>query len=145
MRKIVIFFGGKSSENEISVLTGVFVLNLIDREKYIPVPVYLHTDGGMYTSGKMSDLNTFRKGGVSGFQRVFFDGGGMYAFTPGKPKIKLLGKPDGALNCCHGGLGEGGCRTQRGLCPRQGLYRTCGLRQHGRGPAVTDKDLPADK
>ena len=45
MRKIVIFFGGKSSENEISVLTGVFVLNLIDREKYIPVPVYLHTDG----------------------------------------------------------------------------------------------------
>lgn len=32
MRKIVIFFGGKSSENEISVLTGVFVLNLIDRE-----------------------------------------------------------------------------------------------------------------
>lgn len=108
MRKIVIFFGGKSSENEISVLTGVFVLNLIDREKYIPVPVYLHTDGGMYTSGKMSDLNTFRKGGVSGFQRVFFDGGGMYAFTPGKPKIKFLGKPDGALNCCHGGLGEGG-------------------------------------
>ena len=32
MRKIAILFGGKSNENEISVLTGVFVLNLIDRE-----------------------------------------------------------------------------------------------------------------
>ena len=38
MRKVAVFFGGKSCEREISILTGVFALNLIDREKYIPVP-----------------------------------------------------------------------------------------------------------
>lgn len=76
MRKIAILFGGKSNENEISVLTGVFVLNLIDREKYLPVPVYIHTDGQMYTSPRMSDLGVFRKGDFSSFKRIFFDGGG---------------------------------------------------------------------
>ena len=62
MRKIAVLFGGKSAENEISVLTGVFVLNLIDREKFQPLPVYLHTDGGMYTSSRMADLGLFRRG-----------------------------------------------------------------------------------
>lgn len=108
MRKIAILFGGKSAENEISVLTGVFVLNLIDREKYIPLPVYLHTDGGMYTSPRMTDLEIFRRGDFSSFKRIFFDGGSMYSFNPAKARVKPLGKVDGALNCCHGGLGEGG-------------------------------------
>ena len=36
MQKIAVLFGGKSNENEISILTGVFVLNLIDKEKFIP-------------------------------------------------------------------------------------------------------------
>lgn len=59
MRNVAVVFGGKSCENEISILTGVFVLNVLDREKYNPVPVYVHTDGGMYTSSKMNDLRVF--------------------------------------------------------------------------------------
>ena len=47
MRKAAVFFGGKSCENEISVLTGIFVLNLIDGENFSPFPIYIHTDGGM--------------------------------------------------------------------------------------------------
>ena len=108
MRKVAVLFGGKSCENEISVLTGVFVLNLIDREKFIPVPVYIHTDGGMYTSPKMTDLNIFKKRDFSSFERIFFDGGTMYVFNGAKTKAKNKGKIDAALNCCHGGLGEGG-------------------------------------
>ncbi len=108
MRKVAVFFGGKSCENEISILTGVFVLSLIDREKFVPFPVYLHTDGGMYTSEKMFDLNVFREKKYSSFERVFFDGGVVYALCGAKKKIKRLGKIDVAMNCCHGGLGEGG-------------------------------------
>lgn len=108
MLKVAVLFGGKSCENEISVLTGVFVLNLLDREKYVPVPVYIHTDGGMYTSAKMTDLNVFKKKEFSSFEQIFFDGGTMYAFNGAKTKIKNKGKIDAALNCCHGGLGEGG-------------------------------------
>lgn len=107
MRKVAVFFGGKSCENEISVLTGVFVLSLIDREKFSLFPVYIHTDGGMYTSPKMTDLNVFREKKYSSFTRIFFDGGVAYALSGGK-KVKRLSKIDVAINCCHGGLGEGG-------------------------------------
>ncbi len=108
MRKVAVFFGGKSCENEISVLTGVFVLNLIDREKFSPFPVYIHTDGGTYTSPKMTDLNFFKEKPFAETERVFFDGNTVYALNVKKCKIKRLAKIDVAINCCHGGLGEGG-------------------------------------
>lgn len=108
MRKIAVIFGGKSCENEISILTGVFVLNLLDRTKYTVYPVYIHTDGNMYTSSCMTDLEIFRKQDVSAFQRIFFEEGSMYALNERKMRIKRIAKIDCALNCCHGGLGEGG-------------------------------------
>ena len=108
MRKVAVFFGGRSCENEISVLTGVFVLNVISGEKYTPIPIYIHTDGEAYTSPKMKDLSTFKEVKTSSFTRVFFDGGWLYAWGKDKKKVKRLYKIDVALNCCHGGLGEGG-------------------------------------
>lgn len=108
MRKVAVFFGGKSCENEISILTGVFILNLLDREKYIPFPIYIHTDGGMYTSSDMTNLNVFKEKRVSSFERIFLDGGSVYALNEKKSRAKRLAKIDVAINCCHGGLGEGG-------------------------------------
>lgn len=108
MRKVAVFFGGKSCENEISVLTGIFVLNLLDRAKYTPVPIYVHTDGGMYTSSAMYDLESFRRKKMENFQKIFLDGATVYAFNPKKKGVKRLTEIDVALNCCHGGLGEGG-------------------------------------
>ena len=108
MRKVAVLFGGRSCENEISVLTAVFVMRLLDRTKYTVVPVYIHLDGGMYSSEKMFDLDVFREKQLGGFERVFFDGGRMYLRKQGKKKIRDAGKIDVALNCCHGGLGEGG-------------------------------------
>ncbi|MBR2329632.1 MAG: hypothetical protein IKA40_00130, partial [Clostridia bacterium] len=103
IRKVAVFFGGKSCENEISILTAVFVLRLIDREKYEPVPLYIHTDGNLYTSKDMFDLNAFKENNKKNFQRVFLENGVLYAFYPTKHKIKRLTKIDVALNCCHGG------------------------------------------
>ena len=108
MRKVAVFFGGKSCENEISVLTGIFILNLLDRERFSPFPIYVHTDGGMYTSPDMSNLNVFKEKRVSDFERIFLDGGSVYALNEKKRKVKRLAKIDVAINCCHGGLGEGG-------------------------------------
>ncbi|MBQ8684624.1 MAG: hypothetical protein IJ514_00420 [Clostridia bacterium] len=108
MRKVAVLFGGRSCENEISVLTGVFVLNLLDREKFLPLPVYIHTDGTAYSSPKMQDLNVFKEGKQTGFDRVFFEGGCLYTLNPAKKRVKRLAKVDAAINCCHGGLGEGG-------------------------------------
>lgn len=108
MRTVAVLFGGKSCESEISILTGVFVLNLLDREKYQPIPVYLHTDGKMYTSEKMFSLKTFEKKEFASFRQIFFDGGGMYELNIKRKRAKWIKKIDVALNCCHGGLGEGG-------------------------------------
>lgn len=107
MQCVAVIFGGRSSENEISVLTGVFAYNLLDRQKFTPLPIYVHTDGNFYTSPKMNDLETFKKLDVLSFKRVAFFGGALYEMKKGK-KLKRLCKVDVALNCCHGGWGEGG-------------------------------------
>ena len=108
MRKVAVFFGGRSCENEISVLTGIFLLNVLDREKFSPIPIYIHTDGGMYTSPSMTELNAFKEKKLSKFEKIFFNEGSVYALNAKKGKIKKLAKIDVAINCCHGGLGEGG-------------------------------------
>ena len=108
MRKVAVLFGGESCENEISVLTGVFVLKVLEGSGFDPVPVYIHTDGKTYSSPKMKDLNVFREKNREGFRQVLFDGDGLYEVNFAKRKLKRLAKIDVALNCCHGGLGEGG-------------------------------------
>ncbi len=108
MRKVAVFFGGRSCENEISILTGLFVMNLLDREQFIPFPVYIHTDGVAYTSPKMTDLQFFRGSRQGEMRKIFFHGHTVYALNEKKQRVKPLAKIDVAINCCHGGLGEGG-------------------------------------
>ena len=108
MRKIAVVFGGKSCENEISVLTGVFALNVIDREKYDIYPVYFDLDGRAYHCPKMSDLAVFRDGKRTGFMRVFFEDGCLYELKKDGKRVRCIAKIDAVLNCCHGGWGEGG-------------------------------------
>ena len=107
MQKVGVFFGGRSCENEISVLTGVFVARLL-KENFDVLPVYLHTDGRAYTSPNMTELDVFKNLNVQRFERVIFEEGTAYAFSPTKKKLRKIAKIDGAINCCHGGFGEGG-------------------------------------
>lgn len=107
MRKVGVIFGGRSCENEISVLTGVFVARLL-QEKYDVLPIYLHTDGKAYTSKSMTELDTFKTLNLQKCTRLILEDGKAYAFLPTKGKLRLIGKLDGAINCCHGGFGEGG-------------------------------------
>ena len=90
MRKVAVIFGGKSCENEISILSGVFVLNLLRGEKFLPLPVYVHIDGTAYTSKKMHLLETFKRIKVKEFDRVFFEGGNLYAFEKGEKKVRKI-------------------------------------------------------
>ncbi len=106
--KVAVLFGGKSVENEISVLTGVFVMNVMDKERYQIIPIYVHTDGCTYTASNMHDLRVFKEKNYSTFRRVFLDGGRVYAWSSNGKKVKALEKVDVILNCCHGGLAEGG-------------------------------------
>ena len=108
MRKVAVVFGGRSCESEISVLTGVLALNVLDRERYQPFPIYIHTDGCMYTSPRMMSVDAFQEKDRGKFQRIFINGHTVYALNEKKGRIKPLLNLDVMLNCCHGGLGEGG-------------------------------------
>ncbi|MBQ9714364.1 MAG: hypothetical protein IJV83_03475 [Clostridia bacterium] len=108
MRKVAVVFGGKSCENEISVLTGVFVTKVMEGSNYEAIPVYVHRDGTWYVSPKLKELSTFQKGKFDGLERVILYGKALYAVQPQKRRMKKLTDLDVMLNCCHGGVGEGG-------------------------------------
>lgn len=107
MVNVAVFFGGESAEREISVLTGVFVLNVLDPNRFNPVPVYIHSDGKFYSDSSMRDLDVFKKKPYR-FERVLFEGNAIYRFKGEKHKLKKKVAVDAAINCCHGGWGEGG-------------------------------------
>ena len=55
--------------------------NLLDKLKYTVFPVYVDMDGVFYTSSDMFDLNVFKEKKGGKFQKIFFDGGSMYALN----------------------------------------------------------------
>ncbi len=99
MKTVLIFFGGNSNEREISVITGMLVLNLL-RGKCNAVPVYLLPAGGMAT-GDFHSPADFKIGAKTRFIPVAFTDGGIVR------RHKII-RADCALNCCHGGMGEDG-------------------------------------
>lgn len=103
MKTVAVFFGGKSNEHEISVITGLLAVNLL-REKYRVVPVYLSQSGEWYSSEKMRSVDDL-KSVSSDYPRVVLEGRTLVLHKKRKKKAAVI---DVALNCCHGGAGEDG-------------------------------------
>ena len=60
IKRLLIFFGGKSTEHDISVITGVLALNCVNTEDYVPVGVYVTKTGEWYGGNEyLKDLNFF--------------------------------------------------------------------------------------
>ncbi len=55
-----VLFGGRSVENEISVVTAIQTMEAMDREKYNVVPVYIAKTGKWYTGDALLDLNNYK-------------------------------------------------------------------------------------
>lgn len=110
LQNVAVFFGGKSAEREISVLTGVLAFKMIDPAKYRAIPVYIHSDGDFYTSPEAFSLNVFKERPfpLHKFSRCYFQSGELLIVPPKKHRVKTRVKIDIAFNCCHGGAGENG-------------------------------------
>ncbi len=110
---VAVIFGGISSENEVSVITGTMVCNVLLKGGKSVLPVYIDHGGKLYTDEKLSDVSIYKDGGYKNFAQCgFYDGGVVIFNGRGKPKFAL---PCGCvINCCHGGAGEGGAVA--GLC-----------------------------
>lgn len=55
-KKIAVLFGGRSPEHEVSIITGIQIMNALDKNKYDIVPVYVTKDG-RWIRGDSSFLN----------------------------------------------------------------------------------------
>lgn len=58
--RVGVFFGGKSVEHEVSVITGLQAFNHIDRNKYEPIPIYITKDGKLYVGEKIGDIKAYK-------------------------------------------------------------------------------------
>lgn len=58
--KLGIFFGGKSVEHEIAVITANQAYASIDKEKYEIVPIYISKKGVLYTGEHLFELDQYR-------------------------------------------------------------------------------------
>ena len=58
--KLGVFFGGKTVEHEISIITANQAINSLNKEKYEIIPIYISKSGKMYTGEKLFDLKEYR-------------------------------------------------------------------------------------
>ena len=103
MTNIAVFFGGKSSEHEISVITGLFAVNLLRSAGYCVHPVLIDVEGELYYKQSLREVDEIVE--KRGLVRVRVERGLLV--TAGK-KRKTVASIDCALNACHGGEGEDG-------------------------------------
>ena len=56
---VAVFFGGKSTEHEISCISANQVIHALDPEKYEVLPVYISKDNDLYTGDRLFDLANY--------------------------------------------------------------------------------------
>ncbi|RKI81058.1 D-alanine--D-alanine ligase [bacterium 0.1xD8-71] len=58
--RVGVFFGGKSVEHEVSVISGLQAYNAFDRDKYEPIAIYITKDNELYTGEAVSDIGNYK-------------------------------------------------------------------------------------
>jgi len=106
-KRCLVVFGGKSVEHEVSVITGLQVMENIDKEKYIAIPLYISKEGQWLTGDCLNDIETFKK-------KDFKKAKNLYLSFNKKDKSQLLIEKNKPLNidivfpALHGTYGEDG-------------------------------------
>jgi len=125
-KKVAVFFGGRSPEHDVSVVSGLQVLQAIDQSRYEAFPVYITTDGRWLIGDVLRDRGNYMLKGDALKQvsevtldisvrergRLIETSAGFF----GKPKVTEF---DIAIPAFHGLYGEDG--------PIQGVFETAGI------------------
>lgn len=112
MKNILLLFGGKSFEHDISIITALIVKNQYRNGKYHFVPVYVDkNDEWFYFAGENLSSHMFKDFEKSykkdKFLKAYLKTNQNYLFFKQglvERKIEIFA----GLNCCHGGMGENG-------------------------------------
>ncbi len=57
---VAVFFGGRSVEHEISVISALQAINAFDKEKYNIIPISISKQGRLYTGDNLLDIRNYR-------------------------------------------------------------------------------------
>lgn len=119
---IGVMFGGRSVEHEVSIITGLQVIENIDKSKYEAIPIYVSKEGDWYTGKELLEIKNYNNikellsnarkvllPPIPGLAQLFF-----YPFKMGlfKKEIESL-RVDVIFPAFHGMHGEDG--TVQGL------------------------------
>ena len=103
MQNIVIFYGGKSVEHDISVLTAISAMKNMDKSKYNIIPIYITRQNKFIVPSNYLNVKNYA-GEIKKFKQVEF------VFGSNKIKVGRFKQIEVscAINCCHGFFGEDG-------------------------------------
>ena len=85
-KNVAVVFGGRSVEHEVSVITGMQVMENIDKSKYDVVPVFIDKDGKWFTGDELLNFENFKNKKLDNIKEVVVTG--TYN------EKKLFGHPD---------------------------------------------------
>jgi len=105
---VAVLFGGRSVEHDISIITGVQVLNALDKKKFEVLPIYISKQNEWFFSENFFDIKIFSQfEPTKQCKKVCLGQNRNLFFNKGK-KQKLFKQLDFAFLALHGGLGENG-------------------------------------
>ena len=109
MKSVLVFFGGKSVEHDISIISGVMALNSIDKLKFNPIPIYVSKAGEWFSGQSLFDLDEYKKIEIKKLKKVCIVQGENAIYQVKGKKLKKIDNVFCAVNCLHGERGEDGC------------------------------------
>lgn len=119
MKKVGIIFGGRSVEHEVSVITGMQIIENIDKTKYQVVPIYINKDGKWLTGDSLMEFKNYKDNNFKDAKQIIlspnYNDNKLYTNpeTIGIFGKKILGEIDVVFPAIHGTNGEDG--TIQGL------------------------------
>ena len=57
--RVGVIFGGRSTEHEVSVVTGIQVMRLLSKHHTV-IPIYITKDGSWFTGKKLTELDAYK-------------------------------------------------------------------------------------
>ena len=118
-KNVGVVFGGRSVEHEVSIITGLQIMENIDKDKYDVVPIYINKEGKWLTGNGLFDFENFKHNNFEDTEEIMIslthNDFNLYAI-PNKAGIfrkKIVGKVDIIFPAIHGTNGEDG--TIQGL------------------------------
>lgn len=61
MKKVGVIFGGVTCEHDVSIVSGLQLIENVDKNKYEVIPIYIHSNGEWYTGNELLDSKIYKE------------------------------------------------------------------------------------